>query len=130
MELYFWFITLITSNSLLILLLALQVSRLRIVKRIAYGDGGDATMNQAIRAHANAVEHVTIYALMILALSMTAASSTLLAGLVTVFTVSRLIHAYGMLGRVFNARRVGAGLSYLCELLALLALLVTLLKTF
>ncbi len=130
MDASFWFVTLVTANSLLILLLALHVSRLRITRRIAYGDGGDTTMNQAIRAHANAVEHVTIYALMILALSMTAASSSLLAALVTVFTVSRLVHAYGMVGRVFNARRLGAGVTYLCELAALLALLIALIKTF
>ncbi|GEM_PF-520689 len=122
MDNYFWFITLVGLNGFLILFLALHVSRLRIVKRIAYGDGGDTDMNQAIRAHANALEHVTIFCLVVLAMSLAGSSSTLLAILVLSFTLSRCIHGYGMIGRNFTARRAGAGITYVCELAALLTL--------
>lgn len=121
MENVYWFAVLVCSNGLLILLLALHVSRLRVVKRIPYGDGNDTGMNQAIRAHANALEHVTLFALVILGSSLLGSASGL-AALVIVFTLSRVIHAYGMLARVFNARRVGAGITYLVELAALVML--------
>lgn len=115
---YFWFVWLVALNALLVLLLALHVSRLRIVKKIPYGDGGDIDMNQAIRAHANAVEHVTIFALGVLALSLMNVQSQWLGGLVVAFTLARLCHAYGMNARRFNARRLGAAVTYLSELLA------------
>lgn len=126
MENLHWFGILIASNGAIIFLLALLISRLRVVKRIPYGDGGDTGMNQAIRAHANAVEHVPIYALTVLALALLQTSTSLLAGLVVVFTLSRLIHAYGMVARVFNARRVGAGITYLVELGAIILLVIKL----
>lgn len=129
MEQYYWFALFTAANGLLVLILALHVSRLRIVKRIPYGGGGDTGMNQAIRAHANALEHVIIYGLMILALSLVSAPAKLLAVLVLVFTLSRLIHAYGMLARTFNARRLGAGITYLCEIAAVIALGIQLLTT-
>lgn len=122
MEYAFWFAVFTAVNGLLVLLLALNISRLRVTRRIPFGDGGDIVMNQAIRAHANALEHITIFALLILALGMTGMAQTWLAALVLVFTLSRLVHAWGMLARVFNGRRLGAGISYLCELIAIAAL--------
>lgn len=123
---HYWFALYAAACGLLTLILAAYVSRLRMTKRIPYGDGGDADMNQAIRAHANALEHIGIYGLMLLALSLLGASATLMAGLVLAFLASRLLHAYGMIGRVFPARQWGAGLSYLLELAAIIALAIEL----
>ncbi len=111
-------------NAALVLLLALNVSRLRMQYQIPYGDGGNKAMNQAIRAHANAVEHGVWMALLLLALSANHGGAHWVAGLGLAYTLSRLLHAYGMLGRHFNARRLGAAVSYLAQLVAIIVLLL------
>ncbi|MCP5207210.1 MAG: MAPEG family protein [Hahellaceae bacterium] len=113
-------------NATLILLLAINVSRLRIQKKQSLGDGGDKALSKAIRAHANAIEFVPIYALTILALSFLNVSEAWLLTLVLGFTAGRILHAYGMLTRVFQARQGGALLSYLFQALAIILLLVKL----
>ncbi|MDX1450970.1 MAG: MAPEG family protein [Oleiphilaceae bacterium] len=117
-----WWAAFIALNGLIVLLLALNVSRLRITLRIPYGDGGDKDMNQAIRAHANAVEHGVWMALLLLAMALLRADINLMAGLVALYTVGRLLHVVGMLQRRFNARRGGALLMYLAQLIAVLVL--------
>lgn len=128
-----WFSLFVALNGLLILTLALNISRLRITEKIPYGDGDNLSMKQAIRAHANAVEHAPVYGLMLLALLILpgeqASQAGLIAALVGSFTLARFIHAYGMLGRVFNARRLGAGITYLCELALVVILFARLLST-
>jgi hypothetical protein len=113
-------------NATLILLLAINVSRLRIQKKQSLGDGGDKALSKAIRAHANAIEFVPIYALTILSLSFLNVSEAWLLTLVLGFTAGRILHAYGMLTRVFQARQGGALLSYLFQALAIILLLVKL----
>lgn len=122
MSVSLWFGVFVAFNVILLVLLAINVSRLRIVKKVAQGDGGDVTIKAAIRAHVNGVENVPIFALVLLALEFSHTSETLIAGLVVVFCVARLAHAVGMLTRFFNFRRVGAGLTYLCEIVGALAI--------
>ncbi len=114
-----WFSLFVLVHALLVTLLALHVSRLRVTLRIANGDGEDRRMRRAIRAHANAVEHVLIFGLLMVALALEQASATMQALLVVGFAVSRLLHAYGMLAPAFRFRQVGAGLCYLFELAAI-----------
>ena len=123
---HFWFGIYAASSGLLTLILASYVSRLRMTKRIPYGDGGDTEMNQAVRAHANAIEHVGIFGLMALALSLLGSPYAIQATLVIGFILSRVIHAYGMIGRAFPARQWGAGFTYLLELAAVIALVTEL----
>ena len=47
-----------------------------------------------------------------------------LATLVCVFTLARVLHAWGMLAVNFPARRIGAGLTFLLEIVAVFAVLV------
>jgi hypothetical protein len=49
--------------------------------------------------------------------------SALRATLVIGFTLSRLVHALGMKTTIFQARRIGAGVTYLFEVGAILAIL-------
>lgn len=116
----------IAVNGALVVALALNVSRLRIQRRIPHGDGGDRTMQHAIRAHANAVEHGVWMALLLLALSAQPGALAWVAGIGLVYTLARFIHAFGMLGRRFNARRIGAGLTYFAQVMAIAVLLVML----
>ena len=63
-----WFKFYVFANVLIITLLALNVSRLRMFERVANGDGGKVSLKKAIRAHANGVEHVMPYGLVMYAL--------------------------------------------------------------
>jgi uncharacterized membrane protein YecN with MAPEG domain len=119
-----WFVLL---NSALLLALAMNVSRLRIRYKQPYGDGGVRELNQAIRAHANGIEYVPLFALNVLALSMLNFTGGWLLAIVLGFTAGRVLHAYGMLWRVFPARRGGALASYLFMVIAIVILLVKLL---
>lgn len=118
MDNYFWFSVLISINSLLVLALAMNVSRLRIKHKISLGDGGNKCLMAAIRTHCNALEQLPIFAIVIIALTFLGISTILLSTLVIGFTLARLFHAYGMLYRVFIARRVGAGFTYVFQLIA------------
>ena len=118
---YFWFTVFVSANALLLMVLAANVSRLRLKYRISLGDGDNKELRNAIRAHANGVEQVPIFGLLVLALSLAQASSILLGVLVILFTASRYLHAYGMTCRVFIFRRIGAGLTYLMNIVAVIA---------
>ena len=125
MDNYTWFKIFAALNGGLLTLLAFNVSRIRMSQHIPHGDGGSIPMKAAIRAHANGVEHVSIFGLMVLALSVPPAEGGILPTLVGAFTASRLIHAMGMLSKFFNLRRVGAGVTYTCEVVAAAYLLLS-----
>lgn len=120
---YYWFELFIFVNVLIVTVLGINVSRVRIRERVPHGDGGNLTVKKAIRAHGNAVEHVAIFALVVLALELAAAPAALLATLVAIFSAARFMHPFGMLGQAFWARRTGASISFLCELVGVIAVL-------
>lgn len=122
MSSYWWFQLFACLNAGLVTLLALNISRLRMREKVSNGDGDKLVLKKAIRAHANGVEHVTIFGLCVLALEAGAASTALLATLVLGFTLGRIAHAAGMLGGHFNVRRVAAGATYVFEIVAVAAL--------
>jgi uncharacterized membrane protein YecN with MAPEG domain len=124
---YFWFSALVAINSLLILALAMNVSRLRIKHKISLGDGGNNNLLTAIRAHCNGVEQLPVFAIIILALTFLKISATVLSIFVIGFTLARFCHAYGMLSRLFFARRLGAGFTYIFQVIATVTICVYLL---
>lgn len=124
MQDYHWFLLFITANCLLLLSLTVNVSRLRLKYKISYGDGGNKQLMNAIRVHSNGTEQVPIYALGILALTFFNTSNTLLSLLTIVFTLSRIIHAYGMLFRSQIMRQLGAGVTYISQGAVILILLL------
>lgn len=114
----------VALGGLLILALALRVSLLRFRHRIALGDGGNHELIRAIRAHANTIEFVPIFALLSLCYELYAGAGWVLTTLVALFLFARVSFAIGLsLAPVHPLRRVGAGLSYLCLLLLSLLLL-------
>lgn len=92
---------------LLVILLTLNVGRLRTQKKIYLGDGGDAELLAAIRVHANLLEFAPLCLLLIYMASdfygfwMTACLSAVL-------LLARLLHAGGMLGFLPQGRFLGA----------------------
>ena len=127
MQNFYWFAVCVAANGFLLLLLTVNVSRLRIKHRISYGDGGNKQLVTAIRVHGNGTEQVPVFALIILALSFLDASMLLISSLVIGFTLSRLIHAFGMLGRKPVLRQAGAAITYVSQAVAALTLMLSLL---
>jgi len=125
MQDFHWFIVFIAANSLILLLLTVNVSRLRIKNKISWGDGSNKGLMKAIRVHANGTEQVPIYGLIILSLVFTGVSNTILAFLVIAFTLSRLIHAYGMLYKKPILRQAGAAMTYASQGAAVISLLAS-----
>ena len=118
----FWFQVFVGANVLIVTLLAMNVSRVRMREQVSLGDGGKPAVRNAVRAHANGVEHVAMFGLLVLALELAAAPTALLGTLVVAFTISRLLHPVGMFGTAFQMRRLGAGGTFLCELVGIVAL--------
>lgn len=91
---------------LLAVALALNVGLMRGRKRINLGDGGDAEMEAAVRAHGNLVEFAPLTLLIIYMASDFYGFRTV-ASLSVVFLVARVLHAGGMLGLIPKGRLVG-----------------------
>lgn len=119
---FYWFGLFMVVNGALIIFLALNISRLRIQLKLPYGDGDNKDLKQAIRAHMNAVEHMPLFALIVLGLVLLQAEDWAIRSSVVGFSIARLMHAYGMLARHFNLRRLGAALTYFFQGFSVLAL--------
>lgn len=110
---------------LLMVLLAGQVSRLRIQTKISLGDGGNKDLSRFIRLHANTVEQAPIFLVMALIYELAAGSSTQLLAVCILFVVSRLLYAWGMWTRGFSRQRqLGALGSYIAQVWIAVAMLV------
>jgi uncharacterized membrane protein YecN with MAPEG domain len=105
---------------LLALALAIRVSRTRAATKIPLGDGGNETMQRAIRAHANFIEFVPLCLILIGLLEMAHAPRWLVHGLGIALVIARLLHAWGMsqASGPSLGRNAGAGLQYLVLLVA------------
>lgn len=110
---------------LLLLALAAGVVRRRLSSHIALGDGGDAALRQAIRAHGNAAEYVPIVLIGLGVLENLGTSAALLHLYGGVFFLGRLLHAWGLAQPqgVSNARKGGILLSWLVMLVMALQLI-------
>lgn len=103
---------------LLMLYLAYRVVGLRRAKRVGVGDGGDADLARAIRAHANFIEYVPLALLLLGLLELCAAPAMLVCIFGTVLLVGRVLHAIGLSrssGTSFG-RFWGTLLTWLCLL--------------
>ena len=100
---------------LLAAFLAVQVIRGRVRHGVNAGDGGHADLGQAIRAHANLVEHAPLVLLLLAFAESAGAWRGAIAGLALVLVVARLASAWGLshsLG-ASGGRQAGAGLTVL-----------------
>lgn len=95
--------------------LGLRVSLMRMRLRISLGDGGNAVLGQAIRAHANFVEYVPFTLVLLLTAAAFQANIALIIAGCLLLLVHRVLHSIGMRpeGAVNRARRIGALLTYL-----------------
>lgn len=125
MNSYIWFSLFIAANALILTALAANVSLLRLKHKISTGDGGNKQLLKAIRTHANGIEQLPVFALLLLAMIFVQMSQHYLATVAILFTLSRVMHAVGMLYRVHIFRRVGAGLTYFLQIFVAISILVS-----
>ena len=76
--------------------LSMRVVLLRRGNRIGFGDGDNATLRAAIRAHAHFAEYVPIIILMVAALELFGTAAVQLHMLLGGLVVSRLLHPLGL----------------------------------
>ena len=82
--------------ALLYVALSLQVIRLRLMNRAAFGDSGNIALRSAIRAHAHFAEYVPITTLMIAFVEAAGASTLRVHLLMGALVVARVLHPIGM----------------------------------
>lgn len=93
--------------ALLVTGLSMNVSRLRIRHRVSYGDGGNKDLLVAVRAHGNAIEHVTLYASLAISAAMLQHTSAVWLGLcAALFVVARCVHALAIFTRRLALRQL------------------------
>jgi uncharacterized membrane protein YecN with MAPEG domain len=100
---------------LIMLALAINVSRTREATHVSLGDGGNPKMLQAIRMHASFCEYVPLCLILIGLIEMAHGPRWLVHTLGIALVVARLLHAQGIHsapGRSFG-RAAGASLTYL-----------------
>ncbi len=109
---------------LLIVILAMNISRLRIAEKVANGDGGNKRIVKAVRAHMNSLEHILPFTLLLYFLHTQSISSLFFAILSFGFLGIRVLHSYSMLASKFKIRQITAALTYLFEFIGCVLVVV------
>ena|SRR5690348_4869082 len=86
----------IAVNALIMLVLGMLVVRARANTKTAIGDGGNATMIGAIRAHANNTETVPLPLLMMLIVNSLGGSFWIIHAIGVPLTLGRILHGIGL----------------------------------
>jgi uncharacterized membrane protein YecN with MAPEG domain len=84
------------ANAALLLLLAVLTTRARRATGTSLGDGGNARMTQAVRAHGNAAEYIPIGLILLYTLTLVQAPTWLLHLHGAMLTLGRVFHALGL----------------------------------
>jgi len=103
--------------ALLIVGLALNVSRVRIDKKISVGDGGDKALIGATRAHGNAIENIPLVLVLMLIYELQGGNASVILAIGVVFMVARFLHAVGMIRHIFVFRRWSTVATLLVEVI-------------
>lgn len=95
-------------------ILSLRVIRCRREARVSLGDGGNAMLQRAVRAHANFAEYVPLALLLLLVLELSRFSIYLLHAIGAALLAARLLHGCALAWRSsFRAGRVwGTALTF------------------
>ena len=110
---------------LLAVLLAVRVIVFRVRFKVNAGDGGHAPLAQAIRAHANLVEHAPLALIVLAFAEASVAWRWLILILGVALLVARLASAWGLSHSLEGStgRQAGAGLTILVTVVASLLIL-------
>ena len=94
--------------------LSVRTLRTRRRLRVAIGDGDEAVLARAVRAHGNFAEYVPIALILMLLLELTGAGATWLLALGVTLLVGRTSHAFGVsqVNEDFRFRVFGMALTF------------------
>ena len=111
-------------NALIMLVLAILVVRARVKTRTEIGDGDDATMMGAVRAHGNNTEYVPLALLLMLILVPLQANVIVIHAIGATLTLGRVLHAIGLSRNVGTSlpRLLGMILTWISYLIAIVAI--------
>jgi uncharacterized membrane protein YecN with MAPEG domain len=84
-------------NTLLILVLSMNVVINRRRAKVSLGDGGDPALTTACRAHGNAIEYAIPGLVGLTVLALLDSSVLIIHGLGLALTLGRFLHAYGLI---------------------------------
>lgn len=100
----------------LLVVLALQVSRFRLRYKKGMGCNDDPAFEAAIRAHANLAEYGPLGLIMLAIAELNGVASGMIYWVGLAFVLGRILHAFGMIngqGRPHKARMLGVLLTWL-----------------
>ncbi|WP_420065651.1 MAPEG family protein [Pectobacterium colocasium] len=111
----------IVLGAILLTKLSIDVVKLRMQYRVAYGDGGFYELQTAIRVHGNAVEYIPIAAILLVLMEMNGALVIMIHFCGILLIIGRLVHYYGLRHREFRWRRSGMAATYASLILMIAA---------
>jgi len=107
--------------ALLLIVMGLRVVRMRRRLRVGLGDGGEAALQQAVRAHGNAVEWALPVLFLLLVAELNRASPAMLHAAGVALVVGRVLHASGLSRSSGASRGRVLGMVVTIAVLAILA---------
>ncbi len=113
------------ANAALLLLLAVLTTRARRATGTSLGDGGNARVTQAVRAHGNAAEYIPIGLILLYTLTLVQAPAWLLHLHGAMLTLGRVFHALGLHAStgVSTGRFLGVILTWASMLIAIVGVI-------
>ena len=117
-------------NGLILLLLSLLVVRARRKYGVQIGDGGNAALLRAQRAHGNAVEYVPIVLILMMTLASLQQSIWVIHAIGLMLTFGRILHGIGLnqTAGLSVGRALGILLTWAALLVAVVACLMSALR--
>ena len=111
--------------AILYIQLSFRVIKIRKAKQISLGDGGDASLQAAIRAHGNFIEYVPFTLILLFLVEYQGLSSHYCYILGSMLLLGRFCHSYGLADNVMKLRAFGMILTFLTRVISAFMLLVT-----
>jgi uncharacterized protein len=109
--------------ALLLTGLSIHISRMRLRHQVSFGDGGHKDLLVAMRAHGNALEHSTLFAVLALAAAaLPALPAAVFASCCTAFVVARVLHVWAIFTRRLPWRQAAHAASTLVHVVLALAI--------
>ena len=94
--------------------LSSRVGRVRMSEKILHGDGGNPLVLKRMRAHANFTEYAPFVLILFVLVELAFGPQLWLWGIVMLYTLGRLAHAFGMEGDIpTKARMAGIAINHI-----------------
>lgn len=107
--------------ALFLVILVFPIIKLRRGLRVGLGDGGNRSLQQATRAHGNAIENIPIFILLLALYELNHANALALHAFGASFMIARLLHAGGLYASPGNSMGRAIGMTATLLILGALA---------